>query len=185
MTAPPTRQPSCPSQPPPRPSPHPPLPGRPAPGNRPGSGRTQGNARSAQPRTSSRARAASADLIRGSSVVSALVRGRPCKAAGSAHRSLAPIPVRYASVDPTQHKGLQRDKVTHEPTVLQHASRAFKLSLANGSDRGQTGYGPPAASVNLLAMRCRPAMLLPDASWLIWLLRAAIRSRSTTSSRPC
>jgi len=37
-------------------SPHPPCPGRPAPGNRPGSGRTQRHARSAQPRTSSRAR---------------------------------------------------------------------------------------------------------------------------------
>ena len=43
------------------PSPHPPFPGRPAPGNWPGSGRTQGHARSAPPRTSSRTRAASAD----------------------------------------------------------------------------------------------------------------------------
>ena len=35
----------------------------------------------------------------GSSVVAAPVRGRPCKADGSPHRSLAPIFVRYASVD--------------------------------------------------------------------------------------
>ena len=41
----------------------------------------------------------SADLVRGSSVVAAPVRGRPCKADGSPHRSLAPIFVRYASVD--------------------------------------------------------------------------------------
>jgi hypothetical protein len=45
-----SRSPGQPAQ----PSPHPPFPGRPAPGNRPGSGRTQGNARSAPPRTSSR-----------------------------------------------------------------------------------------------------------------------------------
>jgi hypothetical protein len=36
------------------PSPRPPFPGRPAPGKPAGSGRTQGHARSAQPRTSSR-----------------------------------------------------------------------------------------------------------------------------------
>jgi hypothetical protein len=33
-------------------------------------------------------------------VDAAPVRGRPCKADGPAHRSHAPIPVRYASVDP-------------------------------------------------------------------------------------
>ena len=71
----------------------------PAPGNRPGSGRTQGHARSAQPRTSSRRNGLRADLVRGPSVVAAPVRGRPCKADGPPHRSLAPIPVRYASVD--------------------------------------------------------------------------------------
>jgi hypothetical protein len=42
----------------------------------------------------------SADLVRGSSVVTALVRGRPCKADGSPRRSQAAIFVRYASVDP-------------------------------------------------------------------------------------
>jgi hypothetical protein len=36
--------------------------------------------------------------VRGPSVVAAPVRGRPCKADGPVHRSLAPIPVRYASV---------------------------------------------------------------------------------------
>ena len=53
------------------------LPGRPAPGNRPGSGRTQGHARSARPRTSSRRNGLRAGLVRGSSVVAAPVRGRP------------------------------------------------------------------------------------------------------------
>jgi len=54
-----------------QPAPRPPQP----PGNRPGSRQTQGNERSARPRTSSRARA-STDPVRGSSVVAAPVRGR-------------------------------------------------------------------------------------------------------------
>jgi len=96
---PPARQASRSPGPPPRPSPHPPFPARPAPGNRPGSGRTQGHARSALPRTSSRAPRRLRRPGRGSSVDAAPVRGRPCKADGPAHRSHAPIPVRYASVD--------------------------------------------------------------------------------------
>jgi hypothetical protein len=75
--APPARQASRSPGPPPWPSPHPPFPGRPAPGNTPGSGRTQGHARSAQPRTSSRRNGLRADLVRRSSVVAAPVRGRP------------------------------------------------------------------------------------------------------------
>jgi hypothetical protein len=43
--------------------------------------------------------AASADLVRGPSVVAPPVRGRPCKADGPSHRSQAAISVRYASVD--------------------------------------------------------------------------------------
>jgi len=73
------------------------LPRPPRPGNRPGSGRTQGNARSTPLYTSSR-HTASAAPVRGPSVVAAPVRGRPCKADGPAHRSEAPIPVRYTSV---------------------------------------------------------------------------------------
>jgi hypothetical protein len=95
---PPARQASRSPGPPPQPSPHPPSPARPAPGNRPGSGRTQGNAPSTPLCTSSR-HAASADPVRGSSVVAAPVRGRSCKADGPAHCSQAPIPVRYTSVD--------------------------------------------------------------------------------------
>jgi hypothetical protein len=67
-----------------------PSPAAPPPGNQPGSGRTQGNARSAPPSTSSRHNGPSRTLVRGSSVVAAPVRGRPCKADGPAHRSLAP-----------------------------------------------------------------------------------------------
>ena len=61
-------------------------------------------------------RAAPANLVRGSSVDAAPVRGRPCKADGSPHRSQPPIPVRYASVDtatqrPTAPQGdTRRDK---------------------------------------------------------------------------
>ncbi len=51
---------------------------------------------------------ASADLVRGSSVVAAPVRGRPCKADGSPHRSQAPIPVRYASVDTATQRSTAR-----------------------------------------------------------------------------
>jgi len=75
------------------------TPGRPAPGNRPGSGRTQGNARSAPPRTSSPVHRPPRTPSVDSSVPAAPVRGRPRKADGSPHRSQAPIPVRYASVD--------------------------------------------------------------------------------------
>jgi hypothetical protein len=71
----------------------------PPPGNRPGSGRTQEHARSAQPRTSSRARAASADPCPWPVRRRGPVRGRPRKADGPPHRSQAPVPVRYASVD--------------------------------------------------------------------------------------
>jgi hypothetical protein len=58
----------------------------------------------------------SADRIRGSSVVAAPVRGRPCKAGGPSHRSLAPIPVRYASVG----------TATQRPTALQDDTRRDK-----------------------------------------------------------
>jgi hypothetical protein len=36
------------------------------------------------------------------------VRGRPCKADGLPHRSLAPIPVRYASVEPAAQRSTAR-----------------------------------------------------------------------------
>ena len=51
------------------------------------------------------------------------VRGRPCKADGSAHRSRAPIPVRYTSVD-AEHGGVQRDKVTHAGTEKKRPASA-------------------------------------------------------------
>jgi hypothetical protein len=54
-----------------------PFPGRPRPGKPAGQGRTQGNGRSALPRTSSRHNGPSRPLVRGSSVVAAPVRGRP------------------------------------------------------------------------------------------------------------
>jgi hypothetical protein len=54
-----------------------PSPAAPPRGNRPGSGRTQGNARSSPPRTSSRRNGLRAGLVRGSSVVATPVRGRP------------------------------------------------------------------------------------------------------------
>jgi hypothetical protein len=50
---------------------------RPPRGNRPGTGRTQGNARSSPPRTSSRRNGLRASLARGSSVAGPPVRGRP------------------------------------------------------------------------------------------------------------
>jgi hypothetical protein len=70
-----------------------------APGNLPGSGgRRDIHAQLCRERQAAHC-GASADLVRGSSVDAAPVRGRPCKADGPAHRSHAPIPVRYASVD--------------------------------------------------------------------------------------
>jgi hypothetical protein len=47
-------------------------------------------------------------LVRGPSVVAAPVRGRPCKADGSPHRSQAPIFVRYASVDTATQRSTAR-----------------------------------------------------------------------------
>jgi hypothetical protein len=59
----------------------------------------------------------------GSSVPAAPVRGRPCEADGPSHRSQAPLPVRYASVDP-QRNGLRRDKVTHAGTEKKRPASA-------------------------------------------------------------
>ena len=74
-------------RPPPWPSPHPPFPGRPAPGNHPGSGRTQGNARSTLRRMSSR-NMPTARPVRPS-----------VEADGYTDRASGTKPVRYASVD--------------------------------------------------------------------------------------
>ena len=53
--------------------------------------------------------------VRGPSAPAAPVRGRPCKADGPAHRSLAPILSAMRPWTP-QHNGSQRDKVTHGGT---------------------------------------------------------------------
>jgi hypothetical protein len=103
------------------------------PGNRPGSRRTQGHARSAQPRTSSRHNGLrgplvrDGPLVRGPYVPAAPVRGRPCKADGPAHRSQAPIPVRYASVD----------TATQRPTALQGDTRWDREETARIAENSQ------------------------------------------------
>jgi hypothetical protein len=102
---PPARQASCSPGPPPWPSPRtcpspPPRPGKPA-GQRADAGTcTLSSAANVKPHTGPPPRT----LVRGSSVVAVPVRGRPCKADGPPHGSLAPIPVRYASVDPATQR---------------------------------------------------------------------------------
>jgi hypothetical protein len=101
--------------PPAQPSPHPSFPGRPAPGNRPGSGRTQGHARSAPPRTSSRTPASTdprpwtRPCLRPPSVA---VRAKP-----TVPRT-APRPRFPSAMRPwtPQHNAPQRYKVTHAGT---------------------------------------------------------------------
>jgi len=90
-------------------SPHPPFPGRPSPAalpRPPCPGKPAGQRADAETCTLSSAANVKPctgppprTLVRGPSVVAAPVRGRPCKADGPSHRSLAPIPVRYTSVD--------------------------------------------------------------------------------------
>jgi hypothetical protein len=54
------------------------------------------------------------------------VRGRPCEADGPAHRSLAPIPVRYASVDPATCRSAARQGDTRRDREERPASARIR-----------------------------------------------------------
>jgi hypothetical protein len=147
---PPARQASRSPGPPTQPSPHPPFPGPPRPGNRPGSGRTQGNARSAQPRTSSRTTASARPLsvARPSSrSPSVAVRAKP-----TIPRT-APRPRFPSAMRPwmPQQPGSQRDKVTHHGT-RRNDSHSRKYAASGLFPQGVAGdrFEPSSAEPTVL-----------------------------------
>src|SRR4051812_13930207 len=71
----------------------------------------------------------SADLVRGSSVDKAPVRGRPCKADGPRTARRARFPSAMRPWTP-QHDGPQRDKVTHHGRTNAPLAREFAASGA-------------------------------------------------------
>jgi hypothetical protein len=137
---------------------HPPFPGRPAPGNQPGSGRTQEHARSPQPQTSSR-HTASADPVRGSSVVTAPVRGRPRKSRRCTPTVLAaPTPVRYASVD----TATQRPAALQGDTPRDRAETARMAENSQLAGRFRSVWQVMGSNHRRLSRRFYSTLLLPE-----------------------
>jgi hypothetical protein len=101
---------------------------------------------------------ASADPVRGSSVVAPPVRGRPRKADGPAHRSLAPIPVRYASVDPAT----QRSTARHGDTRWDRAEAARIAENSQLAGRSRWWWQVLGSNQHRLSRRIYSPSLLPE-----------------------
>ena len=119
-----------------------------------------GRQRAAQGKNAQLSRAPQAEnrpertLVRGSSVVAAPVRSRPCQADGSAHRSPVPIFVRYASVDgaigrSTARQGdtrRDRDETPRSVTFRRPARLRASLTCSRASFAARAGSGAFASS---------------------------------------